>query len=113
MIYPFHCDSCQTAIEVVRRAADSGLPEYCPKCKAAMRRIYTVPQVFVEGPTYYDHGLGGVVSNRRGKKELLKRTEERVGFPIQEVGNEKKKPKPVKRDYEIPRGALDGLSLTG
>jgi len=110
MIYQFSCPVCGKYDEVVRTVDECNMAHSCPDCKQIMNRVYSVPQVSVPHTgTYYDNGLGCKISNERDKRDAIKRIENETGQKLVEVGTEdlKKHVKPVKLDYEIPRGIFD------
>jgi putative FmdB family regulatory protein len=112
-VYPFWCSHCEHYREDVRHMSEAGDPAICDRCGRDMERKWTVPQVSVPNDSgYFNHGLGTYIKHKSDVKDAITKINEATGQDLVEVGNEKVKPKPIKHDYEIPRGALDGLKIS-
>jgi putative FmdB family regulatory protein len=44
-IYQYECLQCKTKEEVFKPGSEYNRGEYCPKCNAIMKRVFTVPGV--------------------------------------------------------------------
>jgi predicted nucleic acid-binding Zn ribbon protein len=98
MIYPYRCGACGRYTEVYKSHVEAGNDEKCPDCQNIMSRIWTVPQVHVCPDSYYNTGLGAVVSGSKSINEHISRVYNETGTEIVEVGTGSGKVKPVKRD---------------
>ena len=109
MIYPFKCPKCGNYEESIRPYTDASLPEICASCGTEMNRVYTVPQVSIPMTGYYDHGLGTYIGNKRDKLDAIKRINDRGDVQIEEVGDQKIKPAPARKDIDIPNELVDRI----
>lgn len=109
MIYPFNCPECGHYTEAVRPYTQCSEPEMCEKCGTQMNRVFTVPQVSIPETGYFDVGLGQYIGNRRDKQDAIRRVSDEHGVQVEEVGDQKVKPKPARKDIDIPNELVDRI----
>lgn len=110
-VYPFRCPVCGLYVEDVRPVSEASKSMMCRDCAQPMNRVFTVPQVSVPNESgYFNHGLGIAVHHKSDVRDELNRIKDNTGRELVEVGNDYKSNQRnlVRREYEIPRGVLDG-----
>ncbi len=47
--YEYRCEMCRLMVEVVKPMSQRERPENCPACGAALRRTFTMPEIYYPG----------------------------------------------------------------
>lgn len=51
-LYEYQCDSCEHRFEVIQKFSDAKI-EVCPKCGAAVRKLFSSPAIQFKGSGWY------------------------------------------------------------
>lgn len=106
--YPYHC-ICGHAEDVVKPISMYNSPEPCPTCGALMDKDWgqMVPAIHAfQG--HFSQALGCYVGNKQQQDDACSRIEEKTGSRPIPIGDYKPVQKPIRKEYEIPRGIFDG-----
>lgn len=87
----------------MKRVSEVDEKEVCDTCGSLMRIEITCPNMAIPNefkPEYY-WAFGKTISSKHGLKETLREIKGETGKEIIEVGNEKPKLKPKRKEYTI------------
>jgi hypothetical protein len=74
-----------------------------------MVRVYTLPQVSISQTGYFDTGLGAYIGSKQDKRDAIKRINEHGNVQVEEVGDQKVKPAPARKDIDLPNELIDRI----
>jgi len=66
-IYEYECESCKARTEVIQSFSDPP-PTQCPRCGAALRKLFSAPSFQFKGSGWYATEYGGKSSGSTGEQ---------------------------------------------
>jgi putative FmdB family regulatory protein len=103
LTYVYSCPSCKTVTEIIKPASQSDSEELCDACGTKLHKEISNPIIAIPNsfkPDYF-YAFGKVMNSKRELKEHLSYVKGETGDEIVEIGNEKPKYKPKRKEYTI------------
>lgn len=103
MIYVYNCPSCDTKEEIIKPLSQIDEVEYCSQGHTMTRILSWQGQMKMGDLSFvpmYQPAFGKVISSPRQLKDQLRRENGEKGVELVEVGNERPKYTPKRKEYD-------------